>query len=204
MVILICINNSTNMQTASDFPHGLWGEDLTGQNDNFAFPASDILFLCREHHSLSFSSVISPGLDCKGEKRKTSTELTGRLQLDEHCEKTNQFDVNPLPPQICWSIQIELFSTGLRNKPLLDQERHQHQSEFRLQPCFQSNLTKPRVDLQVNRFNHLDFLPTVVAHYLTGRCEPSLKLQTSSTIRCAHQPIQPGFRLLPFSPRALS
>lgn len=150
MVILICINNSTNMQTASDFPHGLWGEDLTGQNDNFAFPASDILFLCREHHSLSFSSVISPGLDCKGEKRKTSTELTGRLQLDEHCEKTNQFDVNPLPPQICWSIQIELFSTGLRNKPLLDQERHQHQSEFRLQPCFQSNLTKPRVDLQVN------------------------------------------------------
>lgn len=140
------------------------------KRQNFAFSAS------AKHHSPSFSSVTSPGLDCKGKKRKTSTELTGRLQLDEHCEKTNQFDVNSPSPQSAGQFRSSYSAPGYETslcwiKNAMTQYKSVGTSTSIMLPV-KFDKTKSRSSVHL-RFNHLDFLPTIVAHYLTRRCEPS-------------------------------
>jgi hypothetical protein len=66
---------------------------------------------------------------------------------------------------ICWSTEIKLLSARLWDKPLLDQEPHDHQSGLRLWSCFHSNSKIRSLSSNQFQFNRLIFLPKVVARY---------------------------------------
>lgn len=142
-------------------------------------------------------------------ERKTSTELTGRLQSDANWEEEKQFCLNLSLPHICWSTQIKLLSAGLWGQPLLDQEPHDHQSGLRLWSCFHSNSGIKGLSPNQFQFYHLIFLPKVVARY-TLEDEPLSMLLCSVQFRSdfqitkllANMLIRPALQLLfPLSTR---
>lgn len=120
--------------------------------------------------------------------RKTSTELTGRLQLDEHCEKTNQFDVNLPSPQICWPIHSDRAVLHRATKQAFAGSRTPWASigtsTSSMLPI-KFDKTKSWSPLRF-RFNHLDFLPTIITHCLTGRYLLCLHWKPTFCVRQFH------------------